>query len=157
LPSFQKVSCQQIFRNRSRFVPQQFPDYHGNYVTGAFGPGKLLAVAAKSVSAGARTAAQPPEAAIATGENQVFPDGYRLILAGNPVENQADLRYQSPGDGTAAIRILDLTGKEALSTNAAVWPGFNRFVLPVEKLPAGLYIVEVTCNEERATLKLVKQ
>lgn len=74
-------------------------------------PGKLLVVAAKSVSAGAGTAAQPPEAAIATGENQVFPDGYRLILAGNPVE----------------------------------------------KLPAGLYIVEVTCNEERATLKLVKQ
>ncbi len=138
-------------------IPMQSHDLIGNYVTGAFGPGKLLAVTAKSTSRGARTAAQPPEAAIAADENKELPDGSRLILAGNPVESRADLRYQSPGDGTATIRILDLIGKERLSTNVAVCTGVNRFVLPVEKLPAGLYIVEVIGKRERTALKLVKQ
>ncbi len=85
-------------------------------------------------------------------------DGDQLVLFPNPASDQAQLAYRSSGrDIPMRVRISDIQGKQ-LSVQEFKTPGsgIQLIQLPVQKLTAGVYVVELYENDSRrGSAKLV--
>ncbi len=74
----------------------------------------------------------------------------------NPIGNEVTLALQSKVSGNAAVRIIDITGREVLHTNTLVKQGLNELVINTIDFKSGIYFVTVILNNQQTTLKLIK-
>ena len=65
---------------------------------------------------------------------------FRVVPAPNPSRDTATLLLDSPENGSASIRLFDITGRLILSSERAVMAGSDSIRLP--QLPAGMYIAD---------------
>lgn len=99
----------------------------------------------------------------------VFNDPIRrydqLTVLNNPAHDYIDLQlgllHSKPGtigpvlQATAAIRVFDMSGK-MLRQFAQPVRMLQRFRMPVDGLPAGIYLLEISLNDQRYLTKIVK-
>jgi hypothetical protein len=78
---------------------------------------------------------------------------FAFELAPNPAGESVTIQLQSPAIGDLNCRIYDITG--ALQFEKIWNEDVNDPVLDVSKLPAGMYLVEVTSASGKATKQLV--
>lgn len=65
---------------------------------------------------------------------QVFP---------NPANSFVNVQYGSSVEGTALVRLVDITGKEVLQQKVSVNSGSNTFSVDIQQVPLGYYVLEV--------------
>ncbi len=82
---------------------------------------------------------------LASGSIRIYP---------NPTDGQAQLLFESPENTPADIRIFDLTGHTLISLSANIKQSGNTILLPVEKLPPGLYLVRMETPRANYQVKL---
>ena len=81
----------------------------------------------------------------------------QLSLMGNPVRGEAVFRYESRQNARIMIRLTDLNGRELLAKSENVTIGTNTFLLPTASLTSGAYLIEVSGDDGRKTLKMMKE
>ncbi len=80
-----------------------------------------------------------------------------ITIAPNPAQQQASLKLNIPTIGHYTIRLLDTKGK-TIYTQAGKKENLElQANLPIQNLPAGLYVVEITIANRRGYKKLVKE
>ncbi|RFP64696.1 T9SS C-terminal target domain-containing protein, partial [Hymenobacter lapidiphilus] len=77
----------------------------------------------------------------------------------NPASGTVLLRFEQPVAGLVRVRVLDMLGleKTRLEQAAPTTPGPRTLTLPLHKLPAGPYVVEIQTPGARHTLRLAVQ
>jgi glucose/arabinose dehydrogenase len=75
----------------------------------------------------------------------------------NPVKNRTTITVVTGSDDKAQIRVIDNTGRTVFAQPANLVSGTNNLSLNLEKLPAGLYHVEVIGKTINQKTKLIKQ
>jgi hypothetical protein len=76
----------------------------------------------------------------------------------NPFNDQVTLKLVSASDSEALLTIVDITGKELLTSNKQFTKGYNHILIDeVSSLHAGIYFLTVDTNGEKQVLKLIKQ
>jgi hypothetical protein len=61
----------------------------------------------------------------------------------NPAEDQITVAYQSRVKEICTIRFMDLTGRMVMEQHHQVTEGFNHYVLNLETLTDGIYLLQV--------------
>ncbi|MCU0358033.1 MAG: T9SS type A sorting domain-containing protein [Cyclobacteriaceae bacterium] len=86
------------------------------------------------------------------------PDDTRpIILLNNPVHDFASLQIRSAGNTTAAIRILDATGRVLMSKQQQVMTGLNTLRFETNALPNGVYYLQIRMGDNSHFITLLKQ
>jgi len=76
----------------------------------------------------------------------------------NPVVNNANISFNLPNAGAAAITVYNLVGARVMNVNLGTLPaGEQRQVLDMSSLEAGVYMVAVEAAGETHTLRITKQ
>jgi hypothetical protein len=75
----------------------------------------------------------------------------------NPVEGVGYLSFNSTTDDISEIVIYDVTGKKVITKQFDVVKGNNKFKLPTQNLPQGMYFITVGNDKEIANLKFIKE
>ena len=86
----------------------------------------------------------------------LFSEG--LLISPNPTNGNFSLRYNAPENGTAIIRISDISGREFSVIQKPVNKGAN--IIYMEKMPArkaGMYMITVQQGKEIQRGKLLYQ
>ncbi len=83
-------------------------------------------------------------------------NGIRVLT--NPFTNSIEIQLDKPANGIVHSRILDMTGKEIYKDVQDITSG-NRLRLDLsgKNISAGVYILDLTVNNERHIQRLVKQ
>lgn len=81
-----------------------------------------------------------------------------LQLLQNPVTGPVTFNFQSPQAGLSTISIYTITGTRLFTSKAAMHQGLNTVSLNAGvNLVAGMYILELSINNQRNTTKFIKQ
>ncbi len=80
-----------------------------------------------------------------------------LSLSPNPAGETVAVAWTQASAGLAEVRLLDVQGRLLHSSQLTQPAGPARLELPIEDLPAGVYLVEVVTGGKVGTAKLVKQ
>ncbi|MBL7793358.1 MAG: T9SS type A sorting domain-containing protein [Saprospiraceae bacterium] len=80
----------------------------------------------------------------------------RLAIAPNPVENILTLRAHSDQTGEYLLRITSLGGQVLHQSRLDFQSGENMHTVDVNRLPAGVYVVQITDGERVSSAKLLK-
>jgi hypothetical protein len=83
-------------------------------------------------------------------------DKFDIRLAPNPAKDFVQVSYSAKTKGSTSIRIISNKGQTVYSANLGQQQS-GIYKVPVSKLAAGIYTVELTIGDERGTAKLVKQ
>lgn len=75
----------------------------------------------------------------------------------NPFDNQFTVNVHSTGQSAAAIKVVDITGKEVLSGIYAVQAGNSTITVDAVDFKTGLYFISVELNGTKQTVKVNKQ
>jgi hypothetical protein len=75
----------------------------------------------------------------------------RINVYPNPADDLVRITMDDASDGTADVRILNLTGAEVLHVNTL---SLANGTIAVDHLPVGIYILEVTTANERASHRI---
>lgn len=82
----------------------------------------------------------------------------RIVMLGNPINDRLLLRYHAAAQEKLTIRLSDISGKLLQSIDTQVIPGEQELSLSMQKLPAGLYLAEVSLpTGERKVFRIVKE
>jgi len=74
----------------------------------------------------------------------------------NPAEQSTSLIFDAQFDGTATISIIDLTGKVVRTFGEKNFEaGKNTYVLNIEGLTSGVYVVNMNTGNSQFTQKLI--
>lgn len=73
----------------------------------------------------------------------------------NPAENVSNLNLSSVLPGVANIRVMALDGRVVAQFNSELQQGTNTIELNFEGLNPGMYFVDISSNNDRATSKLI--
>ena len=79
-----------------------------------------------------------------------------LDLYPNPATGIVNLEFKTSKDGSASIRLSDVTGKEVMIMEEENINGRYRKQFDVSKLPAGIYLLEVDDGEYTTSRKLIR-
>ncbi|NOU48367.1 MAG: T9SS type A sorting domain-containing protein [Bacteroidales bacterium] len=83
------------------------------------------------------------------GESENGFDFNRVSLFPNPVNDVLNLRFVAKQTGAFSYRIIDLSGRVCLrGDNLSVSVGSNQRIVDVKRLPAGVYFLEQTINND---------
>ena len=99
----------------------------------------------------------------ATGYSPVFNGGCSdlalpFMVYPNPAERQAVAQVSVRSAVTAAIRIVDLTGRTVYNEVWNLEPGIDRFVLPLTGLAAGPYLIRLSLPDATSQeVRLIKK
>lgn len=80
-----------------------------------------------------------------------------LSLAPNPAGEVTVVEWTAPAAETAVLQIFDPSGKLLQQHYISVWPGINRFALPVANLPTGICRVVMTVGKKNGSQWLIKR
>ncbi|MEM7036845.1 MAG: T9SS type A sorting domain-containing protein, partial [Bacteroidota bacterium] len=72
------------------------------------------------------------------GMLQVFP---------NPVTAELNVRFEALKGGSGALRVYGMDGRLLSAQRMSVRKGANEMVVEMEKLPAGMYVVELQTKD----------
>ena len=78
------------------------------------------------------------------------------VLYPNPVKSTAHLEYTAVTEGSARIRVFDLTGRLQLDQEFPSEPGLNRVEINTDPLPAGSYVLLLSGEQERSVRMVVQ-
>ena len=83
---------------------------------------------------------------------------YPFAVLNNPFSNALDIQFGEAVKGNAQIRLLDITGRE-LFTNRSEATGLTRIHIDLSQqhISAGVYLLEVSFNNEKHIERVVKQ
>ena len=89
-------------------------------------------------------------------KNTITSNDFRVLT--NPFTNSIEILLDKPVNGRVISRLLDMTGKE-IYKNVQDLPFGNRISLDIsgKNISAGVYILDLTSNNERHIQRLVKQ
>jgi hypothetical protein len=73
----------------------------------------------------------------------------------NPTAENLTLKFKSSSDQNVKIKVLDMLSQTMLDVTKEVRPGDNSLLLPINNLPAGTYVVNVTGVKGNWTKKIV--
>ena len=73
----------------------------------------------------------------------------------NPARTEASVRFALPESGDVSVSVYDVMGREVATSTAPYDAGENVATIDAARLPAGLYVVQVTTPMAVATGKLV--
>lgn len=75
----------------------------------------------------------------------------------NPASGQVFVALENNITGQAQIQLIQLNGTIIQSQNVSPNSGFESFSLPIQNLPAGIYVVSVTSGNQKIQQKIVIQ
>ncbi|MCP4439713.1 MAG: PKD domain-containing protein [Aureispira sp.] len=75
----------------------------------------------------------------------------------NPVSRELTINLNSVADSDAQIAVFDLNGQQVINKVVNVAEGEQQFSLPVNNLPAGMYIIRMQGERLQHTEKFIKQ
>ncbi len=84
------------------------------------------------------------------------PGTERIVMLGNPVSDQLRFRYLAAGKEKVILRLRDVSGRLIYSTDRQADPGEQELSFSIQKLPAGLYLAEVSAGTERKVFRVVR-
>lgn len=87
---------------------------------------------------------------------KIHGNGNSLILAYNPVRNEALLKYESVSGENIQLRVIDHLGRVVATLRQAVQPGTNEIRLVTGNLVKGIYEVELTSNNGDYHVRMMK-
>ncbi len=76
-----------------------------------------------------------------------------LKLFPNPVNNELQVQYDAPENGTITISVLDITGRLRMQETYSGRSGGNSFRMNTSKLSAGMYIMQIRQNGSQVSKK----
>lgn len=79
-----------------------------------------------------------------------------LSVYPNPNNGQFTVNYTTTAAASVAIKVIDLTGKEILSTTRELGAGENLIDLNIDNAAAGIYLLQVIDGGEVRTVKVAK-
>lgn len=82
------------------------------------------------------------------------PLDFSVRISPNPVYETLQVNWSFPGDQEGFLRVFDLQGK--MMSQRAVGGGSGHYNLPVQDLPAGLYLLQMEQNGQKKWLRFVK-
>jgi trimeric autotransporter adhesin len=83
---------------------------------------------------------------------------FRLVNLINPFSNKLEFDITVPANGKIDIQLIDLSGKILKKNSYLVNEGANSLTVPhTDGLPAGLYLLQISNNEDAITRKVVKK
>jgi Concanavalin A-like lectin/glucanases superfamily/Secretion system C-terminal sorting domain/Calx-beta domain len=91
-----------------------------------------------------------------TVQPQLVTQSLQVKITPNPASDVAIINYSAKAKGNTTIRIINANGQTISTTNLGEQQVGN-YKLPVSKLAAGVYTVELMIGEERMTTQFVKQ
>jgi|GEM_PF-1033819 len=94
--------------------------------------------------------------AIPDGNNTIAGTSFSMNVTPNPATSQVVLSYQTSGKDDSHVRVLNVAGVEVTTLDLGTQSSGN-VTIPVNKLPAGIYIVELTSGDKKATQRLIKE
>ncbi|HLZ89794.1 MAG TPA: T9SS type A sorting domain-containing protein, partial [Puia sp.] len=87
--------------------------------------------------------------------NSNLPFEVRSVM--NPFTDHINLELTAPGDGVATISLVDMYGRYLRRVRQSLTQGLNSFTLyDLAALPAGTYALQIQCNDQLVSKKLVK-
>jgi len=93
--------------------------------------------------------------AIPDGNNTIAGTSFSMNVTPNPATSQVVLNYQTSGKNDSHVRVLNVAGVEVTTLDLGTKSSGN-VTIPVSKLPAGIYMVELTSGDKKTTQRLVK-
>ncbi len=93
--------------------------------------------------------------ALTSVEEQKLLDNGDVVLYPNPAGNFVSIDIHTKAESKGQINVLDITGKIWSSQNMTLESGKNTWFENTGNLPAGIYFIQVKCNEILVTKKLV--
>ena len=92
------------------------------------------------------------------GNNDLLKSSKVISVSPNPFQSSFTLNYQAAEAGTLSISLFSSNGQELINQQELVHKGSNTIDLNVNKLPAGIYMLQVRDSEQNTSfLKLLKQ
>jgi hypothetical protein len=86
----------------------------------------------------------------------IVENSFVIGLAPNPAKDFVQVSYAAKAKGNATIRVTSSNGQLVSSFNLGEQQS-GQYKMPVNKLTAGVYTVEIVIGEERGTAQLIKQ
>jgi len=93
--------------------------------------------------------------AIPDGNNTIAGTSFGMNVTPNPATSQVVLSYQTSGKDDTHVRVLNVAGVEVTTLDLGKQSSGN-VTIPVNKLSAGIYIVELTSGDAKTTQRLIK-
>ena len=81
--------------------------------------------------------------------------GMNVSIYPNPAKSFFVLRVNTIVDAKATVRVMDMTGRNLVSSNTVVSNGNNAITIDINNIPAGTYNVQVLINGETYNQRLV--
>ena len=93
--------------------------------------------------------------AIPAISDAVVATSFSMTVTPNPATSQVVLNYQTSGKDNSHVRVLNAAGVEVTALELGIQASGN-VTIPVSKLPAGIYLIELTSGNAKTTQRLVK-
>ncbi|MFM7234650.1 MAG: M43 family zinc metalloprotease [Flavobacteriales bacterium] len=74
----------------------------------------------------------------------------------NPTNGKLNVLLEATQDQSAQLRICDVTGRTVLQQNAVCTSGSNTFILDMEAMPNGYYLLVIDNGNTSSTMRVVK-
>jgi len=84
-------------------------------------------------------------------------DDIAINLYPNPASNVINLLVNSKENVDGNVSILDISGKRVYTETLNINAGEQQVTLPVDNLPAGVYLVKMTSDAAQKTMKFIKE
>ena len=84
--------------------------------------------------------------------NQTF-SGMKMYP--NPASESVNITFSSEEGANAVLSVMNLMGQTVYNMDVEVYEGYNMVTLPVNELPAGVYMVNIRSNKGTTTQKLI--
>jgi len=91
----------------------------------------------------------------AVGVNDLEKGKDIVMIAPNPNKGNFNINYVTTSNKKIAVRIMDGVGRIVYANQTTVNTGFNTINIAIEKLATGIYLLEITNDNERVIHKLL--
>jgi len=94
-----------------------------------------------------------------TAELNSTPSESEVVIANvfpNPTNGKLNVILEASDSQNAQLRICDITGRTVLQHNATCTSGSNTFILDMESLPNGYYLLVIDNGNASSTMRVVK-
>jgi hypothetical protein len=83
---------------------------------------------------------------------------HNISVAPNPSHDRFTITFNSANSRTSKVPMMvnNAFGQILLSSEINVVPGENQFILNLEKLPAGMYFLQIASGNEKEAARLIK-
>jgi len=79
-----------------------------------------------------------------------------ITIFPNPTNQNLTINYSLLSDISLTINVIDISGKEVISTNTSNQTGNNKFQLNTENLEAGIYFLNISDGKSSKNIKFIK-